>query len=486
MDPSSLARLTRSPIRWIGFAWAGAALVFGAACTGPQSDGGGNAAREELSEEMLRELIEQGTLRPVASMGPMPQPTERPRPYGVPPPQATPLEPTPDPSEGAAAEPPQPAPPRAEEAPRLAQAPFFNPWTEFGARITYDERSGLVTKPYPVRPGMGKRFFELVQEYGPFTFYDPANGPQGEGELDLVHLEGSDVEVITADLRGPLNVPGTPIVVAEWLVARAQPEVLREFEYFLNTFIGSPPQIEIEAKIVEVVARDSFDMGISNFLATLPEKALFNQIGFNLPNRSAGELLLEVGAIQDGTQYSALIELLATYENVSIISRPRSAVREGGRAKVEAVERIPFLQVASITAQGGFNTTLNYLEVGVRLFVTPRLVGSKVALEIDVEASQQTGDAPTVASAEGEIITTPILSTRQARTLVYLRPGEAVILGGLITERVVDQERKVPFLGDLPGVGRFFRSTFQSKSKAQVLFFIRPRVMQGAEMGYEF
>jgi type II secretory pathway component GspD/PulD (secretin) len=364
--------------------------------------------------------------------------------------------------------------------------PFFNPWAEFGSRIAYDGATGLVTKPYPLRLKMGKKVFELAQEYGDFEFHDPAQGPQGPGELDLVLMESFDVEAITPDLRGPLHVTGSPIAIADWLVARAQPEVLREFEYFLNTFISSPPQIEIEAKIVEVVTRDSFDMGVSDFLATLPEKALFNTIGFNLPNRSASELLLNVGTIHDGTQFSALIELLSTFENVSIISRPRTAVREGGRARVEAIERIPFLQVASVTATGGFNTALTYLEVGVRLFVTPRLIGNKVALEIDVEASQQTGDAVTVASSDGEIITTPILSTRQARTLVYLRPGEAVILGGLITERAVDQERKVPFFGDLPLVGALFRSTFQVKAKAQVLFFIRPRVMQGADLNYEF
>lgn len=252
-----------------------ATLVLAAACSGPQADRGGNQERKELSEEMLRELIEQGTLRPVASMGPPPQPAERPRPYGVTPPPSPPSEPRigPGSAEIDIGEPPQPAPPPAESPQRAPQTPFFNPWTEFGARIAYDERTGLVTKPYPVRPGMGTKILALVQEYGPFTFHDPAVGPQGEGELDLIHIQDFDTEAITPDLRGPLNLGGTPIKVADWLVARARPDVLREFEYFLNTFIGSPPQIEIEAKIVEWVIRDTFDMG-ARFSADLPDKQI--------------------------------------------------------------------------------------------------------------------------------------------------------------------------------------------------------------------
>ena len=476
-------------------------LVVGAlACSGPGEARGERDDRSAMSDETLRELLERGTIRPVESTGdpydgiqPRLAPAElggarvaaqssQAAPVEPTPVEPTPVEPTTDdptteaaPTENTVVAPP----PRIED-------PFFNPWAEFGARITYDAATQLVTKPYPLRLGMGQKIFDLIQEYGDFRFHDPEAGPQQPEEIDLVLLGKFDVETITPDLRAPNNATGTPIAVADWLVARARPEVLREFEYFLNTFISSPPQIEIEAKIVEVVTRDTFDMGVSDFLATLPEKAFFDTIGFNLPNRSANELLLEVGTISDGTQYSALIELLATFENVSIISRPRSAVREGGRARVEAIERIPYLEVVSVTTTGGFNTTLKYLDVGVRLFVTPRLVGSRVALEIDVEASQQTGDAVTVASSEGEIVTTPILSTRQARTLVYLRPGEAVILGGLITERTLDEERKVPFLGDLPVLGALFRSTFQSKAKAQVLFFIRPRVMQGGDLSYEF
>ena len=459
-----------------------------AACTGPEQVRREREEREELSTEMLRELLEQGTIRPVTTMGDpyaeleadmAPTPEEL---AGEEPP------PEPVPDELATDEPPI-EPPAPDELPVVDATEFvppYNPWAEFGSRIAYDEELGVVTKPYPLRPGMGPKLLRLAQEYGGFDFHDPAEGALQPQELDLVLKENFDQEVITPDLRGPLHAAGALFPVADWLVARARPDVLREFEYFLNTFIATPPQIEIEAKIVEVVTRDTFDLGISDFTATLPEKVFFDTFSFDLPNRGTNELLLNVGTIHDGATFSALVEVLSTYENVSIISEPRGAVREGARAKFQAIETIPYLQIASVNATGGFNTALTQIDVGVRLFVTPRLIGSKVALEIEVEASQQTGEQITAATDQGDLISTPILSTRRARTLVYLKPGQAVILGGLITERTIDEERKVPFFGDLPAVGALFRSTFQSKGKAQVLFFIRPRVLQGADLNREF
>lgn len=368
------------------------------------------------------------------------------------------------------------------------EAPPFNPWREFGARILWDPQTRLVTKPYPIRVGSGEKVLGLCRDYGGFREYDPKSGPQGPDTVHFDLQKEYDAESLSADLRGKVGAPFTRVPLADWLFVTASPERLRDFEYFLDTFFASPPQIEIEAKIVEVVLRDDFDVGIRDFLAVLPERDFVDTLAFNFPNTSGGaEFLTSIGAIQDGTTYSAILEALATLENVSITSRPRSVVREGARARIESIDRIPFLQLTTVNASGGFNTQLQWQEVGVRLYVTPRLLGSHtVSLEIDIEASQQTGNAVTVQTASGDDVTTPILSTRLARTQVYLHDGQAVILGGLIAERAVDNVRKLPMLGDLPGIGWFFRSTFQSSERTQILFFIRPRVIEGSDLAREF
>ncbi len=434
------------------------------ACKGPEAREQEGRERRQRTLELFEELIQQGTLNPVDSME---DPFSEIQPD---------MGRTPEELEAAA---------RAA-APPLTPPPF-NPWLEFGQRILWDPDRGLVTKPFTLPPGKSANVKLLLESYGNFALHDPATGRQGPATVRFDLKPGWDSEWLATNLRGTPADAGKSVALLDWLIVTANPENLREVEYLIDTLVSSPPQIEIEAKIVEWVIRDTFDMG-ARFSADLPDKLFFKDISYTFPNvESSQEFFTSLGAVKEGIVYEALIELLATFENVSIISRPKVAVREGTKAIIQATDRIPYVQVTGVNASGGFNTKLDFQEVGVRLFVTPRLAGTQhIALEIDVEASQQTGSTVTAATSTGEELTVPRLVNRQAQTQVYLRPGQAVILGGLVTERSTDLERKVPFLGDLPLLGSLFRSTFKSTEKVQVLFFIRPRILQGADLSRDF
>lgn len=441
----------------------------------------------ELTPELFQELMEQGTLRPVDSME---------DPYGE-------IEP------GMGETPEELTDAQGVETPFIDEgqdsAVPINPYLEFGARIKVYEDSGLIMKPFPVRSGQGEVLKQLIADYGNFLIYDPTTGPQGPTTVLLDVRKDFDSELMSANLRSTVPAASTEVKLSDWLIVKASADNLREIEYFIDLFAAGPPQIEIEAKIVEWVTRDTFDWGVQPQIdaagnvipmVTFPPNAAVSDLVWNFPS-AAGSSGFSGGfsAIQDGTIYSAMFELLATFENVSIISRPKVAVREGSRAQIQAVEKIPFLDVISISDQGVSNTKIAYQEVGIRLFVTPRLIGTNtVSLEIDIEASQQTGSAaPTqIFGGTGEpgsiesVITVPILSTRSANTLVYLKPGQAVIIGGLITERTAEQESKVPFFGDIPLLGYLFKSTSTVNQKAQVLFFLRPRVLEGSDLNRKF
>lgn len=375
------------------------------------------------------------------------------------------------------------------ELPIEPLGPPENPYLEFGKRIqVYPD--GRITKPYPLRVGTGAKLESMLRSYGGFPIYNPETGPQGTDTVRMDLQEGWDIELYT-NLRDANIKPATPIPLADWLVVTAVPELMREVESFINIFAASVPQIEIEAKIVEVRTFDSLDVGVTQNGDTpifdFPDGTAVDFFTYDFPIATPGASLA-VGAVQDGTAINAVLEALALFENVSIISRPTIAVREGGRAEIVTVNRLPFLNVTGVNANSQPNLSLTYEEVGVKLYVVPRVVGTEtVALNIDVEASQQAGSSVIFAgSAEANAITSPIISRRSARTTVYLEPGQAVILGGLITERMVEQEDKVPILGDIPLLGYLFRSTFTSKENANVLFFIRPRILEGTDLNREF
>src|SRR5262249_19017092 len=153
-------------------------------------------------------------------------------------------------------------------------------------------------------------------------------------------------------------------------------------EDFINIFAASIPQIEIEAKIVEVTTTDSIDLGVKPVdnatpIFGFPSSTFVKSFTYNLPNMANGtgvNSLLTVAAVQDGLKFNLALEALATNENVSIISRPKIAVREGGTAQIQNTLKIPVYNVSGISSTGTFSAGLAYEEVGIKLFVVPRVV----------------------------------------------------------------------------------------------------------------
>jgi type II secretory pathway component GspD/PulD (secretin) len=470
------------------------------------------AAQGSLGE--IEQMIARGRVAPVeASLTPLDAPLQEvdPQLYGPPrPPEPASASDAPHDSTLLASAPAplaQSASPSAlQDAPPASNAPSSlvpteNPYLAFGPRIVVHSNQ-RITKPYPVPPKKGRRLLELLSLYGdfplhitlraadsPLTSIEPA--PTDPDSVAAVLLEDWDVELYQ-DLRLWPPDKVTTVPLADWLVITASPARLHEVEDFLDLFGAAVPQIEIEAKIVEISETDTLDLGIkrdgTSPILDFPTGTFIDSFSFNFPNsENANEALLTLGSVQDGTTFKAILEAVSTWENVAIDSQPKIAVREGGKAEIVNTQKIPYYGFSGITATGGYSASLNYEEVGVKLYIVPRVVGTDtVALNIDIEASQQTGTSVSFLTEQGGQLSTPIIAKRAARTVVYLQPGQAVILGGLTTLRDAEFERKVPLLGDIPILGYLFRSTNLRKEKTHVLFFIRPRILQGIELQRDF
>jgi type II secretory pathway component GspD/PulD (secretin) len=457
----------------------------------------GHSKSEQLTIEQFRELIHKGALRPIEAM------PDDSRDFQDPAPNAAPFDQTAKALEEALRQKTDagvtPAAPGASEAaptaPVAAPPPEpENPYLVFGKRIVVYDTRGLISKPFPLRVGLGKQLKLMLDQSGNFPLYDPASGPQKPDTVRIDLLEKWDQELFT-DLRATGPYEGTPQNVADWLVVTSGFELLREVQDFIDIFAGGVPQVEIEAKIVEVTVNDSLDLGVKPIDATtpifgFPDHTFLKSFTYTLPNQAsstASNSLLTLGGVTDGMAFNIALQALATYENVSIISRPKIAVREGGRAEIVNTLKLPNYNVNQINAAGQAQAALSYEEVGIKLFVVPRVIGTQtVALNIDVEASAQSGSSVSFVLQNGQAISNPIISRRAAKTVVYLEPGQAVILGGLISERLVDSENSIPVLGDIPILGYLFKSTFKRKEQTNVLFFIRPRILQGSDLNREF
>jgi hypothetical protein len=387
------------------------------------------------------------------------------------------------------------------ESPPIA----VNWYTVFGAQIMVRDAvdpilggiATYITKPFRLPLGRAEKVLQLMKHYGDFTLTVvedvnalPSIVPPAEGEVEALVMAGWDIENY-GNLR--LWPPSSmePTAIGDRLLITCQADLMYEVEDFINLFMADVPQIEIEAKIIEVSETDELYMGISpngaNPIFDFPDNTLVDSLDYTLPSAAtASEALLTVSGIHNGLSFNAVLEAVAALESVSVDSRPKIAVRDGSTGIIEATEEVPYYGFSGLSGtSSNFNATLSFKEVGIKLFVSPRIVGSKtISLFVEIESSTESGSLITFVTESGGTLSTPRITKQTAKTTVYLEPGQAVIIGGLTTEKTVETQRKVPFLGDIPLLGQLFRSDGTRKVRSHTLFYISPRILQGIDRSY--
>jgi general secretion pathway protein D len=124
-------------------------------------------------------------------------------------------------------------------------------------------------------------------------------------------------------------------------------------------------------------------------------------------------------------------------------------------------------------------TILN--EVGVKLTVVPRIAGpTNVLMELRPEISQKDALVATD-TLNGQVNTSPIFDRRSIVTQAAVPSGYTLVLGGLESDNSTKNFTKVPFLGDMPGLGYLFRSDSKSRTKDTILIFVTPTIIQDSD-----
>ena len=146
-----------------------------------------------------------------------------------------------------------------------------------------------------------------------------------------------------------------------------------------------------------------------------------------------------------------------------IISSPRVVTADQQPALIEQGEEIPFQQATSSGA-----TSIQFKKANLKLEVTPQITpDGNVILVVDV-AKDSRGVAVGSSFA---------INTKHVKTNVQVENGGTVVLGGIFTQTEIDSELKVPLLGDIPVLGRLFRSTRRTRDQTELLIFITPRIV---------
>jgi len=191
-------------------------------------------------------------------------------------------------------------------------------------------------------------------------------------------------------------------------------------------------------------------------------------------------LSLGWGELDENLDIAIILNALSSQTNANILSTPSLLTLDNQEAYITVGQEVPFV-TGSFTNTGGSSTpnnpfqTIERENVGITLTVTPQVnEGDSVVLEIAQEVSSLTGGGVAASLLASDIIT----NERKVETKVLAGDGRTVVLGGLIKEDLQDASQKVPFLGDIPWLGRLFRSDAVNITQSNLLIFIKPTIIR--------
>jgi type IV pilus assembly protein PilQ len=153
-----------------------------------------------------------------------------------------------------------------------------------------------------------------------------------------------------------------------------------------------------------------------------------------------------------------------------IVSTPRVITANQKEARIEQGVEIPYQQSASSGA-----TTVQFKKAVLSLTVTPQITPDNNIIMDLMVSKDNVGDIISTGGLGG---TVPSIDTRQVETQVLVADGQTVVLGGIYETERRETITKVPFLGDIPVVGRLFKSTQRVNNKAELLIFVTPRILE--------
>jgi type II secretory pathway component GspD/PulD (secretin) len=247
-------------------------------------------------------------------------------------------------------------------------------------------------------------------------------------------------------------------------------DVLDKFEQDIRQFDTPAAQIMMEALVVEFSDVDGgfYDLGVRWQNADLGAEWGTLQLpgpGDLLGDRALGGIIIR--AITDLPQeFRARLQALVTARRARVRAAPSIATVSGRWSSFFVGIQRYLRQPIELEEYG----TTNFIDAGVRLNMCPWTGdGSEIICEIRPEVSTLTALDP--------ITGLPDKITRTASTMVRVRDGQTIVIGGLQQEEERRIRTKVPLLGDIPLVGALFRSSDTVKNKTDLVIFITPRVL---------
>jgi MSHA biogenesis protein MshL len=254
-------------------------------------------------------------------------------------------------------------------------------------------------------------------------------------------------------------------------------------------------QIDLEVEIYEVALSDTFQLGINWQQISNRVDASFNTIPGQLGLDTGGGLIIQnpvygkepgPGGIQVRHQrgdFSAVLDALQEQGELKVVSKPRLRTLNNQPAVVRVGQDLPIF-TRQVTQSPGTppvittTETVTNITVGTVLSITPQVASDgRITLDITPAVSRL---VRMEVSAKGDT-NAPVIDIRQASSIVRVRDGATIVMGGLVQDSATTTRRKIPILGDIPFLGKAFTGKYDTSERTELIFFLTPRIVADDE-----
>ncbi len=324
--------------------------------------------------------------------------------------------------------------------------------------------------------------------------------------FDLQYAIAVDVE---EQLRGELDEKSVGSIWADersnQVVIQAFPDRMEDIKKIIAALDQKTREVLIDAKIIKVDFSDTIQTGIEwegmfidlvgdGFLGSHPLWPV-GRLGATaiddpfFPEHDDGTLLPTVqkqifteqvyfGTVAKNKSFEVMFKFLGTLGETKLLSNPKLAVINNQEARIHVGRKEAY--ITTTTTSGSTTTTtaedVNFVDVGIQLSVTPTINSDGfITMKIKPEVSSV---VDVLITPSGNQI--PIIDTSLAETTVMVENDATIIIGGLRRNEETESSKRIPILGDIPWLGKLFRSQTKQEEHSELLVMITPHIVDGS------
>lgn len=283
------------------------------------------------------------------------------------------------------------------------------------------------------------------------------------------------------------------------VIVNASPELMFEIEEAVNQLDNRRAQVLIQAAIVEVSGDDATQLGVQwalgnansgygvvNFsnvgasATSLAAAALSGGAGISSAAGSIAGALLGLGKSSKDSKgntqfYGAILQALDSSTSANLLSMPSILTLDNEKASILVGQNVPFV-TGSYTTSGNSSTnpfqTIDRQDIGINLNVIPH-IGDNGTVRLEVSQEVSSVVPSSIGNASGLITNKSLINTT-----ILADDQQTIALGGLMRDNTTTSQQKVPGLGNVPFIGRLFRSDNDNTQKSNLIIFLQPTILR--------